>query len=229
MEQINLSIVLLVRSDVERLSDAVAECLALTATQPGGVEIIIVDDAGDQQVARMADQLAATHNSVAVIHFRRRMGYRYALNHAWSVAGGHYLLALNLGGPASARDIPRLLAAAEGHAVILGYREPAQRGIGALIAALIAWRRAPDLRDPGLGLALFRADQRHLLTRHGADQRTHADIYAAAQLRGERVAQVAVRSQSRRRSTDARDGIISLGLLIAAGGLWLLRRLRRTL
>lgn len=227
MEQINLSIVLLARSDVERLSSAVAECLTLAATQPGGVEIIIVDDAGDQQVARMADQLAATHNSVAVIHFRRRMGYRYALNHAWSVAGGHYLLALNLSGPASASDIPRLLAAADGHAVILGYREPAQRGIGALIAALIAWGRAPDLRDPGLGLALFRADQRQLLAQHGAAQRTHADIYAAAQRRGERVAQVAVRSQSRRRAPRARDGVIGLGLLVAAGGLWLLRRLRR--
>jgi len=227
MKPINLSIVLLVRSDGARLSSAVAECLALAVTQPGEIEIIIVDDAGDQQVARMADQLAATHNRVAVIHFRRHMGYRYALNHAWSVASGHYLLALNLIGPGSARDIPRLLAAADGHAVVMGYREPMQRGLRELIAALITWRRAPDLRDPGLGFALFRADQRNLLARDGSDQCTHADIYAAAQLRGERVAQVAVRSQSRRRSPRARDGVIGLGLLVAAGGLWLLRRLRR--
>ena len=228
MELINLSIVLLVRSNVERLSSAVAECLALAATQPDGVEIIIVDDGGDHQVARMADQLAATHSSVAVIHFRRRMGYRYALNHAWSVAGGHYLLALNLSGPASASDIPRLLGAADGHAVILGYRTPRQRGLRELISALTVWRKAPDLRDPSLGLALFRADQRHLLTLHGMEQCTHADIYAAAHLRGERVAQVAVRSQSQRRSTTASDGIVGLGLLIAAGGLWILRRLRRS-
>jgi glycosyltransferase involved in cell wall biosynthesis len=227
VEQISLSIVLPVRADARRLAAAAAECLAIAASQPGAVEIIIVDDAADHDTARLADRLAVTHSSVAVLRFRRRVGYRRALHDAWGAASGQYLIAFDPGGPARASDIPRLLAAAPGHVAVLGYREPPPRGLREYAFATTARRMAPDLRDPGLGLALFRADQRDLLDPSGPDSLTHAAAYAKARRHGLSVTQVSVSSGAGAPVPAHPSGALGLGLLVAAGSLWLLRRLRR--
>jgi glycosyltransferase involved in cell wall biosynthesis len=229
VQQINLSVILPVKSEARRLAAAVAECLAIAASQPGAVEIIIVDDAADHSTARLADRLAATHNSIAVMRFTRRVGYRRALYDAWGAASGQYLVALDLDGPASASDIPRLLAAAPGHVAVLGYREPPPRRIRERLFAATARRIAPELRDPRLGLALFHADQRALLDPSGPAGLAHAAVYAAARRRGLSVAQVAVSPGVGTPPPELAhpSGALGLGLLIAAGSLWLLRRLRR--
>jgi LPXTG-motif cell wall-anchored protein len=188
-----------------------------------------------------------------VIHYPRRRGYRQTLYDAWGVARGTYIVALDIAGPAAAADIARLLPAAPEHVAVFGYRVPAPRHpFEALFAAAAGARVAPGLHDPALGLGLFRADLRDLLSPAGPDRLAHADIYAAARLHNLSIAQVAVPGKTARtappslgdtiaalapRGAEAapphpaarsRQGAaVGAGMLIAAGGLWLLRRRRR--
>lgn len=248
MDQRSLSILLPVTAAAGSLASAVAECLALAAHYTADHEIIIVDDASADGTATLADRLATLHPPVAVMHYSRRRGYRRALHDAWGAARGTHIIALDLGGPATAADIARLLPTIADHAAIFGYRVPPSRWPGeAFFAAAVRMHKAPGLRDPSLGLGLFRADLRDLLPPDGPDTLTHADIYTAARQRGLSIAQVAVSGKARRHaSPSARDSIAALtgsaapdersrqgavvgaGMLIAAGGLWLLRRWRRT-
>lgn len=251
MDQLTLSIILPVGEASGSLAATVAECLTLAARHGADCEIIIADDGS---VAALADRLAATHSSVAVIHHSRRRSYRHALRDAWAVARGEYIAALNLAGPAPAAAIARLLPAAPAHAVILGYRvPPPRRPAEALFAAAVRARVAQDLRDPALGLGLFRADMRDLLQPDGPDALAHAEIYAGARRRGLPIAQVAVaarpagaaapsladlaaavayRGATPPAATDPeqrtrRGAGVGAGVILAAWGVWLLRRWRR--
>ena len=246
MKQFSLSVVLPVGDAPAALAATVAECLALGAQQLADLEIIIVEAGGDPGVATLADRLAATHSSVAVLRYARRRGYRQGLYDAWGVARGAYVAALDLAGPAAAAGLARLLATAPEHAAIFGYREPAPRHPAArLFAAAVGARVAPGLRDPALGLALFRADLRDLLAPEGPDAMAHAEIFAAARRRGLAVAQGAVPGKAGRAAPSLaaigaalshggadegqarRGATVGAGMLIAACGVWLLRRWRR--
>jgi hypothetical protein len=249
VEQFSLSVVLPVSGRADSLAATVAECLALRA-QPGvDLEIIIADDASDPPAAALADRLAATHSSVAVIHYPRRRGYRQTLWDAWGAARGRYVAALDSAGPAAAADLARLLPAAELHAAVLGYRVPPPRHLNELaFAAAVRARLTGDMRDPALGLGLFRADLRELLSPSGPDALAHAELYAAALGRGLPVTQVAVGRRAGRTGVPSlttlgaalaaepavgdqgrgKQGVAAAaGMILAACGLWLLRRRRR--
>lgn len=247
MQQLSLSVVLPVSGGADSLAATVAECLALSALQGADVEIIIADASGDGRQAAVADRLAATHSAVAVIRYPQRMGYRQILYDAWGVARGAYVAALHLGGPATAADMARLLPALAGRAAVLGYREPpARRPAEAIFSALIRARLAHGLRDPALGLGIFRADLRDLLPPEGPDRLAHAALYGAARARGHTIAQVAVSGRPDYPRVSLADlsaalshpgapgpggaprgATLGAGVVLAAGGLWLLRRRRR--
>lgn len=254
MHQFSLSVVLPVGVESRTLATTVAECLSLVAQHGADLELIIADDRSDAAAAAVADRLAATHSSVAVIRYPRRRGYRQTLHDAWGAARGEYIAALDIAGPAAAADIARLLPAAPAHAAILGYRVPPPRRLAeVLFAAALGVRVTPEVRDPSLGLGLFRADLRDLLSPDGPAALAHAEIYAAARRRGLAVTQVAVAGKAARvappsladlasalayRDAAARAGAdperharqgaaVGAGVILAAGGVWLLRRLRR--
>lgn len=255
MDQISLSIVLPFAGGSGSLATTVAECLALTTQHAADVELILADDASSDGAAALADRLAGTHGAVAVIHYPRRRGYRQTLRDAWGVARGSYIAALDLAGPASAADIARLLPAAPQHAAILGYRVPTPRRPTELaFAAAVSARIAPGLRDPALGLGLFRADLRDLLLPVGPDALAHAELYAAAGRRGLATAQIAVAGKTTRTTPPSLAEIaaalaggearpdanapdpsrparqrtaVGASLLLAVGSLWALRRRRR--
>lgn len=253
MEQFSLSIMLPVTDVSPLLAAAVAECLTVAARHTAEFEIIIADDASTDGTGELADRLAAIHTPVAVIHYPRRRGYRQALFDAWGAARGTHVVALALAGPAAAADIDRLLNAPRDHAAIFGYRvPPPHHPAEALFAMTVGARLAPGMRDPALGLALFRSDLRDLLTPEGRDALTHAGIYAEAQRRGLSIAQIAVPGKTARPappsladsaaalsdqgagtaaagtpSSSRQGAAVGAGVILAAGGIWLLRRRRR--
>ena len=249
MEQFSLSVVLPVGNLASSLAAAVAECQTVAARHTSDYEIIIADDASTDGTGELADRLADIHPAVAVIHYPRRRGYRQVLYDTWGVARGTYVVALALAGPAAATDISRLLPSAPAHAAIFGYRvspprHPAER---LFITAVSA--RAPGMCDPAMGLGLFRADMRDLLTPNGPDALTHADLYAAARRHDLSRTQIAVPGKATRTAPPSLRDILAAmaernaatspltraqqnvtrgaGILIAAAGIWLLRRLGR--
>lgn len=249
MNQISLSIVLLTEGLGTRLPALVAECLAVAERYSADHELIIVDDGGGAESAKQADQLAAAHAAVAVLHYPRQRGYRFALRDAWSVARGDYLLTLD--GSASPADLSRLLPATPENAVIVGYRaRPPLWPITQLFGLAVRWRIASGLRDPALRFALLRADLRDALPAEGSDLLVHAQLYAEARRRGLSVIQIAVAGRRGPVGSlplgavlDALRAPAPLGgltlapnnrarqsatlggaMLLVAGGLWLLRR-----
>lgn len=231
MKRVNLSVVLAVGERSGDLAPAVATCLSVATSSGADLELIIADAAGDGPTAALADRLAATHSSVAVIHYPRRLGYRQVLYDAWGVARGAYIAALDLSTPAAIGAVGRLLAAGDTHAVVLGYRVPPSRRPRDLATVAVARARLDrELRDPALGVGLFRAELRELLAPAGAGVFAHAELYAAARRRGLPVTQIAVPARELAPVADERaqgGAALGAGVLLAACGLWLLRRWRR--
>lgn len=249
VERLSLSILLPVGDRGSALAALIGECLSTAAEQSADLEIILSDDGAG--AASQADLLAATHSAVGVIHYPQRRSYRQTLRDTWGVARGAYILALSPDSQPTAADLARLLAAAPGHDAVLGYRVPPPRRLGELLfTTVVGARIAPDLRDPALGVGLYRTGLRDLLASDGPDALVHAELFAAAGARGLKTAQVAVAGRAGRRAAPTpadlvaalthtpdeavvpvrrgRQGaLVGAGMLLAACGLWLLRRWRR--
>ncbi len=236
-----LSIVVPVRGAARQLAATVTELVAEAARQSADHEIILVDVSGDRATAATLDHLAAAHATVMVVHHRRRRGYAFALRDGWSVARGELILAVD-GGQLGAAALPRLLPYLSDHAGALAYRVPGARHPRAALYNVVAARLlGVDLHDPGLRLALFRADLADLIPSAADDTLMHSQIYAAATRRGLPMAQVAI--PARRDSAgeidraalmrllgqsqpSGRPRVALMAAMLVAAGLWLLRRWR---
>lgn len=247
MDGNSLSIMLPVRQLAGRLGPVVAECLRVAASLAADYELILVNDGSTDTTGAQADALAAIHPPVAVLHHPRQRGYRAALLSAWSVARGDLVLAMDLAGPVSIGELPRLVPAMADHAAAFAYRVPAPRAPrAAAFAAALALRGVPAPRDPALRYTLARANLRDLLPPGGPDALAHADLFAAAASRGIPVAQVAVTARPGPAPAPSmadilaalnsgpppgpaarRGAALGAGALVAAWSLWLLRRWRR--
>jgi hypothetical protein len=222
----SLSIVLPVRNAAERLPSLVAECLALAAQHSDEYELIVVLDGSDPQTVAQATLLAATHAPVALQRYARQRGFRAAFADALSVARGEAILVLDHQ-QVTGSEAAKLLVTATDQALALGYRTPAP-GIKGLAALLARTKHTTALRDPGLRLALVRADLRDLLPSQGPDQDMIAELYAGVQQRGLPVVQVAVSSRvpAEHAAAQRRGARVGAGVLAVAGALWLIRRWR---
>ncbi|NTV63807.1 MAG: glycosyltransferase [Oscillochloris sp.] len=239
-----ISIVLPVRNLADSVATTVTECMAVAGQHCADYEIILVDDGSDDGTRDQADHLVAAYDPVMVLHQPEPRGYSAALRAAWQVARGDYLLAFQPTGPAGIAELPRLLAALEDRAVVVGYRpHPPRMPLAPLYAAAVRAMLGGDLRDPALRCALFRADLADLLPADAPDGLAHTEIYARAQRAGLPVAQVAITGRQGgeqapsaalvelaryRPASGGQPGPLVVALAVmAGGGLWLLRRHRR--
>jgi dolichol-phosphate mannosyltransferase len=114
-------------NEAENLEGIVAACTAALETcAPGGYRILIVDDSSPDGTGELADQLAAAHASVEVLHRERReglgpaylAGFRRALD-----GGAGYVFEMDADFSHDPKDLSRLLeAVAAGADVALGSR-----------------------------------------------------------------------------------------------------------
>jgi dolichol-phosphate mannosyltransferase len=106
-------------ANVEMIVEAALEAL------PSSRRVLIVDDGSPDGTGRIADELAAAHEDVAVMHRPRKagLGPAYVAGFLEALAGGAELIAqMDADFSHDPRDLPRLLEAAENADLVLGSR-----------------------------------------------------------------------------------------------------------
>jgi dolichol-phosphate mannosyltransferase len=106
-------------ANVEAIVEAVLEAL------PSSRRVLIVDDSSPDGTGRIADELAAAHEDVAVMHRpgKEGLGPAYVAGFHQALAGGAELIAqMDADFSHDPKDLPRLLEAAEDADLVLGSR-----------------------------------------------------------------------------------------------------------
>ncbi len=128
-----VSVLVPARDEVGNLVELVARvgrAFAGLGLLDGGGEMVLVDDGSTDGTAALADELAATHPFLRVIHHRRNQGLTAALRTGFVAVRGGWVLFL----PADLEsdpetDIPLLLGKlAEGYDVVAGWRQGRKEG-----------------------------------------------------------------------------------------------------
>jgi dolichol-phosphate mannosyltransferase len=145
---------------------------ALLAVAPAGTRILVVDDASPDGTGAVADRLAATHDTVAVLHREgpRGLGASYVDGFAHALAhGAGTIVQMDCDGSHDPAVVPALLAAlAHGADLAIGSRYVAGGGVAGWGAgrrlvsrAGCAYARAvlgAPVRDLTSGFKAWRAD-----------------------------------------------------------------------
>jgi dolichol-phosphate mannosyltransferase len=114
-------------NEVENIVAVVAAArAALERSVPGSYRVLIVDDSSPDGTGRLADQLAAEHEQVEVLHrpLREGLGPAYIAGFRRALDGGaSYIFEMDADFSHDPADLPRLLAAVQdGADVALGSR-----------------------------------------------------------------------------------------------------------
>jgi dolichol-phosphate mannosyltransferase len=114
-------------NEAENLEDVVAQArAALDRAIPAGYHVLIVDDASPDGTGQIADELAARHDEVSVLHRdgREGLGPAYVAGFRLALAGGaSYVFEMDADFSHDPADLPRLLEAVrDGADVALGSR-----------------------------------------------------------------------------------------------------------
>jgi dolichol-phosphate mannosyltransferase len=89
------------------------------------VKLLIVDDNSPDGTGQMADNLANADDRITVIHRKEKSGLAgaYKAGFAWGIEHGFdHLVEMDADGSHRAVDLPKLLAAAPGHELVIGSR-----------------------------------------------------------------------------------------------------------
>jgi glycosyltransferase involved in cell wall biosynthesis len=118
----SLSVVLPFYNASTQLETAIPTLLAALQSACAHFELILVDDGSTDTGGRVAEQFAAAHDPVMILHHRHRWGYGLSLQDGWLAAHGTVILALDLDSVASLPELPQLLAYSSAYPLVLGYR-----------------------------------------------------------------------------------------------------------
>jgi dolichol-phosphate mannosyltransferase len=89
------------------------------------VKLLIVDDNSPDGTGKIADRLATSDDRISVMHRTEKSGLAgaYKGGFAWGIERGFdYLVEMDADGSHRAVDLPKLLAAAPGHDLVIGSR-----------------------------------------------------------------------------------------------------------
>jgi glycosyltransferase involved in cell wall biosynthesis len=175
--------------------------LEALATEPGGFEVILVDDrSSDGTWDRIRE--AATDPKIRGIRLARHTGQTAAMMAGFHDARGEVIVSLDGDLQNDPRDIPLLVARLyDGYDLVCGWRQNRQdrfllRKVPSWWAnRLIAWLSGVPIKDNGCSLKAYR---RELLDRLTLYAEQHRFIPALAASTGARIDELAVRHHARR-------------------------------
>ena len=227
-------------NEAENIGRIVAAALGvLREASPEGFAILVVDDGSPDGTGRLADELAAGHAEVSVLHRSEReglgpaylAGFRHALDH-----GAGYVFEMDSDFSHDPADLARLLAAVrdDGADVALGSRYVAGGAVAdwGLLRRIVSRggsRYAQvvlgvDVRDLTGGFKCFRAEVLEAIDLPTVRSRGYAfqvELTYRALQAGFRVVEVPIAFRDRERGTS------KMSWRIAAEAVWLVPALRR--
>ncbi len=227
-------------NEAENLETVVAAARrVLGAAAPEGFRVLVVDDGSPDGTGTLADELAAAHGEVEVLHrpVREGLGPAYLAGFGRALAGGaSYVFEMDADLSHDPADLPRLLAAVRdgGADLALGSRYVAGGGVadwGAIrriVSRGGSWyaRRALGLevRDLTGGFKCFRADVLREIDLPSVRSRGYAfqvELTYRTIVRGRRVVEVPIVFRDRELGTS------KMSWQITAEAAWLVPQLRR--
>lgn len=196
-----ISVVIPLRDEGANIIPLHAELAAVLAPLGRPYEIILVDDGSTDETFARASEVHSTDPTVQVIRFTRNFGQTAAFAAGFAAARGRLVVTLDGDLQNDPHDIPRMLALAETHDIVCGWRRRRQdpfftKQLPSMIAnRLMGWVTGVPLHDNGCSLKVFRAQVvKPLRLRAGM----HRYLPALARQFGDRIVEVEVHHRPRR-------------------------------
>jgi glycosyltransferase involved in cell wall biosynthesis len=197
---VDLSVIVPVRDEESNVEPLYAELTTVLTALGRPYEVIFIEDGSvDATFARLSG-LHERDGRVRVVRFARNCGQTAAFAAGFARARGRFVVTLDGDLQNDPADIPRLLALAESHDIVCGWRRRREdafltRHVPSVVANwLIGLVSGVRLHDNGCSLKVFRADVvRPLRLRPGM----HRYLPAIASQLGGRVAEIEVNHRRR--------------------------------
>lgn len=226
---LDLSAIVPVYNERESLDTLVDELRAALDATRLSWEIVLVDDASDDGSAEWLRAAARVDARVRAVPLARHAGQSAAIAAGLARARGHVIVTLDADLQNDPADLPKLLAALEGVDLVSGIRAHRHDRLSRRLASGLAnaVRRAvlgDSVTDMGCS---FKAYRREALAGLPAFVGVHRFLPALCELRGARLAEVAVSHRPRRYGVS-KYGLANRlwrGLYDLAGVRWLKSRL----
>jgi glycosyltransferase involved in cell wall biosynthesis len=159
-----ISIVAPVYDEVDNVGPLVDELRAILGGNGTPYEIVLVDDGSTDGSGEAIARLARTYPEVRGLHFRENRGQTAAFDAGIKDARGDIVVTIDADLQNDPTDIPRLLAALDGHDAAIGYRRVREdsllRRVSSEIANGVRNRvSGDDVIDTGCSLKAFRTSR----------------------------------------------------------------------
>ena len=196
-----LSIVIPVYNEYQNLRALHQDLLVVLSAMAVDYEIIYVDDGSTDQSLAILKEIAAHHEPVTVIQFRRNFGQTAAIAAGIDFATGQVVVCMDADLQNDPADIPRLLAKlAEGYDLVSGWRKKRQdhwlwrKLISSVANRVISLITKVKLHDYGCTLKAYRRDLLDHIRLYG---QMHRFIPALAVFVGASLAEIPVNHRPR--------------------------------
>lgn len=195
-----ISVVIPVFDEKESLPILNAEIAEVARKASLDLEVIYVDDGSRDGSWQVIADLARACPWVHGIRFRRNFGKAAALSAGFHAAHGDIILTLDADLQDDPAELPRFLAALEGHDVISGWKkvrhDPWHKVIPSRVFnRLVSWVTGVKLHDHNCGMKCYRAEVFHEVRLYGE---LHRFIPVLAAARGFQVGEIEIQHRPRR-------------------------------
>jgi dolichol-phosphate mannosyltransferase len=161
MNRPEYSVVIPLMNEEENIQDLIEELRPIMKGLQKPWELICIDDGSTDQTLQVLQKLRTQMPELRVISFERNFGQTSAFDAGFRSALGQYVITLDGDRQNDPRDIPKLVALAASHDLIVGWRKQRQdsliKKMTSTIANFVRGRVCKDhMHDTGCSLKLYR-------------------------------------------------------------------------
>ncbi|MCX5644500.1 MAG: glycosyltransferase family 2 protein [Phycisphaerae bacterium] len=181
-------------NEQDNVAKVANQAIEVLAGLSADYEIIIVNDGSSDDTGRVADQIAADHNRVRVIHHPRNLGYGAALQSGFRAAVKELVFFTDGDAQFDLAELPPWLPLMKEYDIVCGYRMNRQDNFvrrinGWLWTKMTGWLFALKLRDIDCAFKLFRRAVFDGLKMESTGALINTEILARAARKGYRMTQ----------------------------------------